>query len=54
MEVILTVETVDGMASRVSAEGATYEQAKAAAQTKIPEDSKAIAIRTGQRDVSYL
>ncbi|MFF1831131.1 hypothetical protein [Paenarthrobacter sp. NPDC058040] len=46
MEVILTVEDPAGATSHVTAEAATYEDAKAAAEAKIPEGSKAIVIRT--------
>ncbi|MBT2539049.1 hypothetical protein [Arthrobacter sp. ISL-69] len=42
----LTVEAGDGQLSHVEAEGETYEKAKAAAEVKIPEGSKAIVIRT--------
>ncbi|MDP9903152.1 hypothetical protein [Arthrobacter bambusae] len=46
MKVILSIEAGDGQLSYVEAEGETYETAKAAAETLIPEGSKAIAIRT--------
>jgi hypothetical protein len=46
--VTLTVEAGDGQLSHVDAEGPTYEAAKAAAEAKIPEGSKAIAIRTAR------
>lgn len=46
MKVTLTVEAGDGQLSHVDAEGETYEKAKATAEVKIPEGSKAIAIRT--------
>lgn len=46
MKVILTVEADDGQFSHVDAEGETYEKARAPAEAKIPEGSKAIAIRT--------
>ena len=46
VKVTLTVEGDDGLLSHVEAEGKTYEAAKAAAETQIPEGSKAIAIRT--------
>jgi hypothetical protein len=36
----------DGQLSHVDAEGATYQKAKGAAEAKILEGSKAIAIRT--------
>ncbi|MGO4591028.1 hypothetical protein [Paenarthrobacter sp. 2TAF44] len=46
MKVTLTVEAGNGELSHVDAEGETYEKAKAAAETLIPEGAKAIAIRT--------
>ena len=46
VKVTLTVEAGTGEVSHVDAEGDTYEHAKAAAETLIPEGSKAIAIRT--------
>jgi hypothetical protein len=46
VKVTLTVEAGDGQLSYVEAEGATYEAAKAQAETHIPEGSKPIAIRT--------
>ncbi|MFF2842485.1 hypothetical protein [Paenarthrobacter sp. NPDC057981] len=46
MKVTLTLEAGNGELSHVEAEGVTYEEAKAAAEALIPEDSKAIAIRT--------
>jgi hypothetical protein len=46
VKVTLTVEAGGGQLSHVDAEGETYEKAKAAADAKIPEGSKAIAIRT--------
>ncbi|MFJ4286943.1 hypothetical protein ACIPY0_14990 [Paenarthrobacter nicotinovorans] len=48
MNVILTVEASDGQLSHVEAEGPTYEAAKAAAEAKIPDGSKAVVIRTAQ------
>lgn len=44
----LTVEAGDGLLSHVEADGGTYEAALAAAQTQIPEGSRAIAIRTAR------
>lgn len=46
VKVTLTVQAGNGDLSHVEAEGHTYEAAKAAAETQIPEGSKAIAIRT--------
>ncbi|MFJ4030218.1 hypothetical protein ACIPWF_22925 [Paenarthrobacter sp. NPDC089989] len=46
MEVILSVQDTNGAISHVSAEANTYDAAKTAAEAKIPEGSKAIAIRT--------
>ncbi|MEC3853194.1 hypothetical protein [Paenarthrobacter ureafaciens] len=46
MKVTLTVQAGNGDVSHVEAEAETYEAAKAAAETQIPEGSKAIAIRT--------
>lgn len=46
VKVTLTVEAGNGELSHVDAEGETYEKAKAAAETLIPEGAKAIAIRT--------
>ena len=46
MEVILTVQDANGATSHVSAEANTYDAAKATAEAKIPEGSKAIVIRT--------
>lgn len=46
VKVTLTVEPGNGELSYVDAEGETYEEAKTAAEAKIPEGSKAIAIRT--------
>ncbi|MFK0007760.1 hypothetical protein ACIQTZ_11960 [Paenarthrobacter sp. NPDC090520] len=42
----LTVQDSLGAISRVSAEANTYDEAKATAEAKIPEGSKAIAVRT--------
>lgn len=47
MEVILTIEDVDGKQDYVSATGADYEAALAAAQVLIPAGCKAIVIRKG-------
>ncbi|WP_162520271.1 MULTISPECIES: hypothetical protein [unclassified Arthrobacter] len=46
MKVILTVEAGNGELSHVEAEGKTYEEAKTAAESMIPEGSKAIVLRT--------
>lgn len=46
VKVTLTVEAGDGQMSYVEAEGATYGTAKAAAEARVPEGSKPIAIRT--------
>lgn len=46
VKVTLTVQAGNGELSHVDAEGETYETAKAAAETLIPEGSTAIAIRT--------
>ncbi|MBU8867855.1 hypothetical protein [Paenarthrobacter aromaticivorans] len=46
MKVTLTAEAGYGQVSYVEAEGETYEEAKAAAEALIPEDSKAIVLRT--------
>ena len=46
VKVTLTVQAGNGDFSHVEAEADTYEAAKAAAETQIPEGSKAIAIRT--------
>jgi hypothetical protein len=47
VKVTLTVEgDGNGLLSHVEAEGETYEAAKAAAETRIPEGAKVIAIRT--------
>ena len=46
MEVILTVQDPAGATTHVSGEAGTYEDAKVAAEAKIPEGSKAIVIRT--------
>ncbi|WP_166660339.1 hypothetical protein [Paenarthrobacter nitroguajacolicus] len=46
MKVTLTVEAGNGELSHIDADGETYEDAKAAAESKVPEGSKAIAIRT--------
>jgi hypothetical protein len=46
VKVTLTVEDGNGELSHVGAEGGTYEAAKAAAESKVPEGSRAIAIRT--------
>ncbi|MEE2568617.1 hypothetical protein V1638_04295 [Pseudarthrobacter sp. J64] len=46
MEVTLTIEDADGGQGFVSAAGADYETALAAAQALIPEDCRAIVIRT--------
>lgn len=45
VKVTLTVEAADGQLSRVETEGATYDVAITAARARIPEGSKAIAIR---------
>lgn len=46
MEVTLTVENSEGGLGYVSAVGADYTDALAKAQALIPEDCKAIVIRT--------
>ncbi|WOC63477.1 hypothetical protein RI444_22755 (plasmid) [Paenarthrobacter sp. AT5] len=46
MKVTLTAQAGNGELSHVEAEGETNEEANAAAEGLIPEDSKAIAIRT--------
>ena len=46
MEVTLTIENAAGERGSVSATGATYAEALAAAQDLIPEGCKAIVIRT--------
>lgn len=46
VKVILTVEAGDGQLSHVDAEAEPYETAKAADESRIPEGSKVIAIRT--------
>ena len=46
VKVTLTVEAGNGELSHVDAEGESYDEAKIAAEAKIPEGSKAIAIRT--------
>jgi hypothetical protein len=51
MEVELTVENAQGEMTHVSATGADYDTALAAAKTKIPEGSRAIAIRVPDREV---
>jgi len=44
--VTLTVGAPDGTPDHVSAEGRTYDEAKAAAETLIPEGFKVLVIRT--------
>lgn len=46
VKVTLTVEAGNGELSHVDAEGETYEKAKTTAESKVPEGSRAIAIRT--------
>jgi len=46
MEVTLTIENAAGEQGTVQASGADYESAYAAARALIPEDCKAIVIRT--------
>lgn len=45
MEITGTIEDQDGNYTRVSAAGETYEQAKAALESMIPEGHKLIVIR---------
>ena len=45
VKVTLTVEAGNGKLSHVDAEGETYEEANAAAEALIPDDSKAITTR---------
>lgn len=47
MEVTLTVENIEGGLGYVSAVGSDYTDALSKAQALIPEDCKAIVIRTG-------
>lgn len=47
MEVTLTIENADGEQGSVSAVGSDYATAYASARELIPEDCKAIVIRTG-------
>jgi len=46
VEVILTIENAAGEQGSVQASGADYAEAYAAARALIPEDCKAIVIRT--------
>ena len=50
MEVILTIENAAGEQGTVQAPGANYAEAYASARALIPEDCKAIVIRTSQVD----
>ncbi|WP_197023155.1 hypothetical protein [Arthrobacter sp. MA-N2] len=47
MEITCTIEAPDGSFSHVTETASTYEEALAAAQTKVPEGSRMIAIRKG-------
>jgi hypothetical protein len=51
MEVELTIENAQGEMTHVTATGADYDTALAAAQAKIPEESRAIAIRVPDREM---
>ncbi|MCO4263766.1 hypothetical protein NG697_12675 [Pseudarthrobacter sp. MDT3-26] len=46
MEISGTVEDADGVQSRITADGGSYEEARAALDTKIPEVHRLIVIRT--------
>ncbi|WP_193343082.1 hypothetical protein [Pseudarthrobacter sp. AB1] len=46
MEITGTIEDADGGHTRVTAQGATYEEAKAALEALVPEGHKLIVIRT--------
>ncbi|NSX37183.1 hypothetical protein HTS88_12315 [Pseudarthrobacter oxydans] len=46
MEITGTVEDPDGGHSRVTAQGSSYEEAKAALDAAVPEGHKLIVIRT--------
>lgn len=48
VKVTLTVQAGNGQLSHIEAEADSYEAGKAAAETQIPEGSKAIAIRTAR------
>lgn len=48
MEVTLTIENADGEQGSVAAVGTDYEAALGAARALIPEDCKAIVIRTSE------
>ena len=48
MEVTLTIQNEAGELGHVSAVGDDYDSAYAAAQELVPEDCRAIAIRTGR------
>ncbi|MGY4543643.1 hypothetical protein ACVWY0_003583 [Arthrobacter sp. UYNi723] len=50
MEVTLTVEADDGSISHLSATADSYEEARIAAEAKIPEGSQAIVIRSAQQE----
>lgn len=46
MEIYGTIEGPDGATERITAEGGTYEEAKAALEAAVPEGHRLIVIRT--------
>ena len=46
MEITGTIQMADGSTDHISAQGDSYENAKAALEAAIPEGTKLIAIRT--------
>ncbi|WP_181364983.1 hypothetical protein [Arthrobacter sp. HMWF013] len=46
MEITGTIEAPDGSHDRVTAQGGTYEEAKAALEALVPEGHKLIVVRT--------
>ena len=46
MEITGTIQMPDGSTDRISAQGETYEDAKATLEAAMPEDGKLIVIRT--------
>lgn len=46
MELTGTIQMADGSTDHISAQGDTYENAKASLEAAIPEDARLIVIRT--------
>jgi hypothetical protein len=49
VEITGTIQMPDGTTDHITTQGSTYEEAKAAMETAVPEGTKLIVIRTDSR-----